>query len=170
VLLIDQLLGDLDEDRYGNRRIDRLSIGWSEASRRRLRARSDAGVDIALALPRGGYLGDGCVLVDDGETVIAVRRPAETALVVRFAHDAGASALVAAAAQVAHALGNQHVPLDVVGGEIRAPITTSEQIALDTIGDLRLPYVTATIEPVALGCRAPLVGSSGYGHHHAPAG
>lgn len=162
MLLAREILGRLDEPRFAGRRVERLAVDWAAAAKRRLRGDTDAGTDIALDLPHGSYLADGAVLHDDGVRVVAVARSAEPALVVRFDAALPASALAGQAARLGHAFGNQHVPLDVEDGAIRVPITTSEQVARDTVTALGLDGATVTVEQVALGAHAPFA----TGHRH----
>jgi urease accessory protein len=162
MLLVDDILGTIDDARFAGRRLERLPIDWAQAAKRRLRAHTDAGSDVALDLPRGAYLADGAVLHDDGERVIAVSRTEEPALVVRFDPGLPPAALAGQAARLGHAFGNQHVPLDIEGGAIRVPLTTSEQVARDTVAALGLLGASVSIEPIALGAHAPLA----QGHAH----
>jgi urease accessory protein len=63
---------------------------------------------------------------------------------------------------VAHAFGNQHAPLEVLDGEIRLPITTSERVARETVSRLDLPGATVSAEFLRLGRHHPMV----LGHQH----
>lgn len=159
------IIGRADEPRFAGRRVERIHVSWDEASKRRLRRRTDAGTDVAVTLPRDAYLADGDVLDDDGARIVVVHRPPERALVVRIDPDADAVDRLRAAACIGHAFGNQHVPLEIDGDEVRVPVTTSESIALHTVVALGLTVVQVGIEPVALGVTRPLLGG---GHHHGP--
>lgn len=162
MIVVGRLLGSADEPRFAGRRSEFLSVAWAEAGRRKLRRATDAGTDVAVDLPSGGYLADGAVLDDDGARIVVVARPAERALRVRFASTPSHADLVTRVAHVAHAFGNQHVPVDVVDGEVRVPVTTSESVALDTVRGLRLDGVEATVDDLRLGRWRPL--SAGHAH------
>jgi urease accessory protein len=162
MLLVSEILGSLCQPRFAGRRVERLPVDWAAARKRRLRALTDAGTDIALDLPHGTYLADGAVLHDDGERVVAVGRTEEPALVVRFDPGLPAAELAGQAARLGHAFGNQHVPLDVEDGAIRVPVTTSEQVARDTVSALGLLGISVNVELVALGAHTPV--AKGHGH------
>jgi urease accessory protein len=161
---ITKLLGHVQEPRFTGRRVVEVPVAWDEASRRRLRRAAADDTDVAIDLEDGDYLRDGAVLADDGERVLVVTRPLEPALVVRFDLRLSTSRLVEQALAVGHAFGNQHVPVDVVGGEARVPLTTSEAVARATVEALELEGATLTVAGVALGARQPL--SIGHGHQH----
>jgi urease accessory protein len=156
MLLVTSILGRANEARFASRTVERILITSAEASKRRLRGRTDAGSDVAIDLPRGAYVEDGAVLLDDGERiVVAVRKPEEAA-VIRFATSLEHAELVRQAALIGHAFGNQHVPIEVVDGEVRVPITTSQDIAAATFERLDLDGAAITFAAVAFGRTRPL--------------
>jgi urease accessory protein len=160
------LLGDADHPRFGGRPTVGVPVAWDEASRRRLRRTATDGTDVVIDLPHAAYLADGVVLHDDGERLLVVVRTPEPALVVHFDARLSPQRLVAQALALGHAFGNQHVPIDVVDGEARIPLTTSESIARATVAALDLDGVSVEVTEVALGRRRPLP----VGHAHDPAG
>ena len=164
MLLINSLIGTLEQDRFAGRRVEVLKLDWAQAAKRRLRAETEAGTDIALDLPHGSYLADGTVLHDDGKRVIAVRRTPEPGLVVRFDAQLPAAVLASEAARLGHAFGNQHVPIDVdvATGAIRVPVTTSEAVVRRTVEALHLEGASLSIEPVRFGSQEALA----KGHSH----
>jgi urease accessory protein len=164
--LVREILGSAEEPRFSGRRVERLLLDWAEASKGRLRRTAEAGTDVAIDLPRGSYLADGAVLADDGERIVVVRRRRERALVVHLDAGAGHEALVHAAVLLGHALGNQHVPIEVEGLELRVPLTTSEEVALATVQRLGLPGASTGIAEVALGAHGPL--AAGHAHGGGP--
>jgi urease accessory protein UreF/urease accessory protein UreE len=164
MLLVREIIGRAEEPRFARHRVERLPVAWDEASKRRLRRSTDAGTDVAIDLPRGAFLADGAVLADDGERVVVAARRREPALVVRFEPSAGPERVAEQALRLGHAFGNQHVPVEVGGGEVHVPLTTSEEVARATVEALGLDAAQVDVEPVALGGDAPLAGS----HAHAP--
>jgi urease accessory protein UreF/urease accessory protein UreE len=165
MLVVRSILGRREEPRFARRRVERLPVAWHEASKRRLRRVTDGGSDVAVDLPRGTFLPDGAVLADDGRRVIVAERRREPALVIRFDPDAPPQLLAEQALRLGHAFGNQHVPVEVEGAEVRVPLTTSERVARATVAALALDSVRVEVAPVALGCDAPLA----VGHAHAAA-
>ena len=55
-------------------RVEILVVGEEDASRRRLRGKTDKGTDIAIALERGGELVDGAVLLLEDTRAIVLRK------------------------------------------------------------------------------------------------
>ena len=156
MLRLETILGQRDDARFAGRAVDELRVTWAEAGRRRLRRVTASGRDVAVDLPRGAFLADGAVLDDDGTRIVAVARTREPALVIRISEELPADERVHCAAVLGHAFGNQHVPVDVEGGDLRVPLTTSEAVARSTVEALALSGVTVSVEIVALARRTPL--------------
>jgi urease accessory protein len=163
VLLVRRILGHVDEPPFAGRPVDGLPLDSTDATKRRLRARTRGDVDVALDLERGAYLFAGAVLDDDGRRLIAVERAPEEALIVRFSPALDHGSLVERAARIGHALGNQHVPVELQDGELRAPVTTSRDVMLDSISRLGLDGIELDVAEVPLGREHPLERP---GHHH----
>ena len=163
MLLLAAILGDRDEQRFAGREIDELSVTWAEAGRRRLRRATASGRDTAVDLPRGAFLFDGAVLHDDGTRIVVVARTPEPALVIRMSESLDPDERVRRAALLGHAFGNQHVPVEVEGADLRVPLTTSEAIARLTVEALGLSGLTVCVEEVALARRTP-VHATGHSH------
>jgi urease accessory protein len=159
MLLAREILGDAAEPRFARRRIERVSVDSASAAKRRLGLVTDAGSEVAVDLDRGAYLRHGAVLFDDGERLVVVDRAPEPALVVRLAPGPD---LVAHAVRLGHAFGNQHVPIEVDGDEIRVPITTSREIAERTVRALGVTILDLAFDDVPLGRDRPLE----HGHTH----
>ena len=155
MLLATSILGRADEPRFATKRVERLMITFADASKRRLRGRTDAGTDVAIDLPRGSYIEDGVVLVEDGERIVIAAREPEDALVIRLSPLLDRAEVARHAVLVGHAFGNQHVPVEVVDGDIRVPITTSREIAAATVERLDLDGAALSFELVRLGRSRP---------------
>jgi urease accessory protein len=136
--------------------VERVGVDSADAQKRRLRRETDRGTDVAVDLPRGTYLYDGAVLADDGHRIVVVAREAEEAFVVRFDPRGDPARLVDDAVRLGHALGNQHVPLDVEGVVVCAPVTTSAAILHDTIRALGLEAAEVQVARVPLARTRPL--------------
>jgi urease accessory protein len=163
--LVREVLGSADDPRFRGRRVERLAIDWSEASKGRLRRTTEADTDVAIDLPRGTYLADGAVLADDGERIVVVERRRERALVVRLDPSLAQEELVRAAVLLGHALGNQHTPVEIDGLALRVPLTTSEAVARATVARLGLHGAEVEVAEVALGAARPL--AAGHAHEDA---
>jgi urease accessory protein len=153
---VRQLLGSVHDRPFRDRRVVSVSVAWDEASRRRLRRAAADGTDVAIELDDGGYLADGVVLDDDGQRVLVVVRSPEPALIVRLDLTLTPTELTAQAVALGHAFGNQHVPVDVEGADVRIPLTTSEAVARATVDGLGLRGAQVSTSEVALGRAAPL--------------
>lgn len=164
MLRVATILGRASERRFAGRRREHVVIAYDEASKARLRRVTEAGTDVAISLARGTYLAEGSVLHDDGERILVVARRPAPALVVRFATDLHADELIRQAALLGHAFGNQHVPIEVAGREVRIPLTTSEQVAAATVAALGLEGVEVDFAALPLGREGPL--ARGRGHDH----
>jgi urease accessory protein len=163
--VVREILGSEHDPRFRRRRVEPLLVDSVEASKGRLRRTAEGGTDIAIDLGRGSYLAEGAVLLDDGERIVVVRRRPERALIVHLDAAAGKEALVRAAVLLGHAIGNQHVPVEIDGLELRVPLTTSEAVARATVDRLGLSVVRIEVADVALGLDRPLAA----GHSHASA-
>jgi urease accessory protein len=163
MLVVRSIIGRAEEPRFAQRRVERVAVSSGDASKPRLRTTTDAGSDVAIDLPRGSYLEDGAVLADDGDRIVVVVRALEQALLIRLSPDLDAAELVLQAALIGHAFGNQHVPLEVVDGEVRVPITTSRDIAAATVERLRLRDTDVSFGCVPLAANRPL--GSQHSHH-----
>jgi urease accessory protein len=103
-------LGNLADFPVGERTLERIPLASSAMSRRVLRLPSSVG-DLGLMFEDERRLRDGDVLVADAERVIAVEVIADQLLVAY-------PATIAEAVELAHALGNRHVPVQCDGDAI----------------------------------------------------
>ena len=128
---------------------DSLTLPFELRQKSRLVARSDAGREILLQLPRGGVLRHGALLRASDGSVLEVRAAPETLSVVES--DSAVHLL-----RAAYHLGNRHVALQIEGRALR--------YLHDHVLDAML--VGLGLEPRAL--EAPFEPEQGaYGHSHA---
>ena len=99
------------------------------------------------------------------DRIVVVIRPPEPALVIRIAPTTDHRTTLQMAALIGHAFGNQHVPLEVLGNEIRLPVTTSESVMRGTLEQLHLHDLSFDFESIRLGPRGPLTSGAGHGGH-----
>jgi len=82
MITITGIVGTASDPRFAGRlhhlehddRVEILVVGEEDASRRRLRGKTDKGTDIAIALERGGELVDGAVLLLEDTRAIVLRK------------------------------------------------------------------------------------------------
>jgi urease accessory protein len=132
-VVVDRVLGELSDDRFTGRRVEPVDILWGDARKHRRLVTTARGRELALRLPRGTFLAEGTVLLDDGDTVVAVRRPAEDAVVVELAGAARAAFLLG------YRLGNQHAPVELAGCQLRTPLLTGPDTATEVLRELGVP-------------------------------
>ncbi|WP_328306829.1 hypothetical protein [Actinomycetospora sp. NBC_00405] len=158
------ILGHRDDPDFADRVVDHLDVGWGDATKHRRLAATARGRTVALDLPRGTFLVDGAVLVDDGDVVVAVRRPAEDAIVIPLDELRGPEAC-RRALLLGHRLGNQHAPLEFVGTELRTPLVTGAPTAEAALAALGLPGGVRRV-PLAARGWASTSADHREGHHH----
>jgi urease accessory protein len=100
---IDALLGNLRDFPVGTRAVERLPVASSAMTRRLLRVPSSIG-DLGLMLDGDVRVRDGDVLVADDERVIALEVVPDDVLIAY-------PDSIAQAVEIAHALGNRHIPV-----------------------------------------------------------
>jgi urease accessory protein len=81
--------------------VDVLTVPTADVARRRLRATTRAGADVAIALPRDQHLFDGAVLLLEHDRAIVVRVPGERWLRLQ-------PSSIAAAIELGYQVGNLH--------------------------------------------------------------
>ena len=101
MLLITSIVGDANDPVMHHKlhglesynRVETVVLARSDLARRRLRARTDRGTDVAIALSRADALSDGAVLALRDDLAIVLRVEAETWLRLRPKDGASALAL-----------------------------------------------------------------------------
>ncbi|MGV0851973.1 urease accessory protein UreE [Mycolicibacterium phlei] len=163
-MLVDSVIGDIDDDRFAGRRRHYVDVGWADATKHRQVVVADSGEQVRIMLPRGTFLYDGAVLADDGETVVVVRRPEEDALTVRFDDNCGVDG-ARRMLLLGYLLGNQHAPIDVGDDRVAAPLFTSAQAARQMLAELQ---IDGDVRPVAMARHgwARTSADAHAGHHH----
>ncbi len=104
--------------------VEKLSISRPEAERLRMRKTTDAGADVALAMPAGTRLRHGDV-VHLGDRMIIIYIEPEKVAVVRLKDSSTRTA-----ALVGHAIGNLHRPVKVQDNRIILPIQSDNEIEM----------------------------------------
>ena len=109
--------------------LDVVYVAASDLARRRMRVRSKAGRDVAIALPRDARLSEGAVLRMDAAGGLVVRVEAERWLRVRPAD-------AAAALRVGYHAGNLHWRVKFDGGHLLIGVETDVQTYIDRLLEL----------------------------------
>jgi urease accessory protein len=123
---IDALLGNLHDFPVGEREVERLPVASSAMTRRVLRLASSIG-DLGLMLDGDLRIRDGDVLVADDVRVIAVEVVPDDVLIAY-------PDSIAQAVEIAHALGNRHIPVIREGDAIVVAYAAPLEELLDRSG------------------------------------
>ncbi|MDR8399463.1 hypothetical protein ParKJ_39905 [Paraburkholderia fungorum] len=159
--LVTQILGRADAPEFTGREVDRIGIASADAGRRRMRLRSERGVDVGIDLPRQNWLFDGAVLHDDGARVVVVVRLPEPVMVIALA------ALTSEAAfRIGHALGNRHSQSEWRGEEIIVPVTDTAELTARPVLALGLPGLTVRFAQRPFAADAPPTCAGAVHEHH----
>ena len=143
---IDALLGNLDDFAVGDRAVERVPLASSAMLKRVLRLPSSIG-DLGLMFEDERRLRDGDILVADDARVIAVQVVPDEILVV-------APVSIAQAVEVAHALGNRHIPIIREGDTIVVGYVAALEELLRTLG-VRYERVARVLERPFVYAHAP---------------
>ncbi|TVQ52194.1 MAG: urease accessory protein UreE [Rhodobacteraceae bacterium] len=120
--------------------VDELILPRADLARRRLRAVTRAGREVAVALPREQKLSDGAVLALDGAAALVVRVEAE-----RWLRLAPADA--AAALALGYHAGNLHWRVRFDGADLMVALEGPDATYLDRLRDfLETGRATASVE------------------------
>ena len=164
MIIARNIIGKVGNPIFADRKVDWIDVPSFEATKRIMRCKTELGTEIAIELPRGSYLSDGAVIADTGDVIIVIRRQPEDALVIRFDRTADPEILVEDVAKVGHAFGNQHLPMEVDGLEIRVPITTSQSVMEHTLEHIGLRVAEASFKKVKFALEEGFQGGSHHGH------
>jgi urease accessory protein len=145
---IDALLGNLVDFPVGTRVLERLPVASSAMSRRLLRLPSSIG-DLGVMLEGAERIRDGDVLVADANRVIAVEVLPDEVLVAY-------PDSIAQAVEIAHALGNRHVPVIREGDTIVVGYAGALEELLERSG-VRYERVARVLERPFVYAHAPHV-------------
>ncbi|MGN7779341.1 urease accessory protein UreE [Mycolicibacterium sp. 22603] len=159
-MIVDTVLGHVDDPAFAGRRHHHVDIGWGDAGKHRQLVTTDTGIEVRIMLPRGAFLHHNAVIADDGHAVVVVRRPAEPAIRVRFDDNTARAMLM-----FGHLLGNQHAPVDVDDDGVTVPLFTSADAARDMLATMG---VVGEVTELALAGHgwARTSADDHAGHHH----
>ena len=116
-----------DLDHHGH--VEHVDLEPADAARHRLRVVTDLGTELAIALDRDDTLGDGAVLLLEGDRAIVLRLAARRWLRLRPATTAAALAL-------GHRAGHLHWTVELVGAELAVAIEGNDDDYVARLVDL----------------------------------
>ncbi|PIA01864.1 urease accessory protein UreE (plasmid) [Enterobacter cloacae] len=163
MLLVNNILGHVNDQEFSGRQTDRVWIASADAGRRRLRTCSEGGVDLGIELPRVSWMFDGAVLHDDGMCILVVSRRPELVMVISL-NELGPEAVF----RIGHALGNRHSPAELHGNELLVPVTDTPDLVARSVQALGLRELTIRFEERPFAAARPPNGVGAAHEHHHP--
>ncbi|MEW4566676.1 urease accessory protein UreE [Tautonia sp. JC769] len=133
--------------------IDALQLDQWQAQKNRFRRKTEAGVEVAVALERNTHLHDGDILAWDeaNRSAIVARIQLQDVLVVRLDGVLGQSSdlLARTCVELGHALGNQHWPAVVKGSAVYVPLTVDRKVMASVMKTHAFVGITYEFQPGA---------------------
>lgn len=163
IVLVTQIFGCADAPEFAGREVDRVGIASADAGRRRMRLRSESGLDVGIDLPRQSWLFHGAVLHDDGARVLIVVRHPEPVMVITLAELTSEAAF-----RIGHALGNRHSQSEFRGEEIIVPVTDTAELTARPLLALGIPGMAVRFEHRQFAADAPPTCAGAAHEHHPP--
>ncbi|WP_300331599.1 urease accessory protein UreE [Fusobacterium sp.] len=122
-MILDKILGNIKDMEHHHEEcehhhhdeyhihIERIYLESDELLKRVLRVKTDHGNEYGISLPKGSEMKDGDILFNDGHSMIIVSVKEDDVLVItpRDINEMG---------EVAHNLGNKHLPVQIEEGKI----------------------------------------------------
>ncbi len=114
-MLIKEKIGNLNSFNVGDRSIDRVSIEWYEANKRILHKQTQSGRQVAIRFINEtiGLLDDDIIWLDNNAAIVISVLPCE-AIIVEPTNQLQT-------ASICYEIGNKHLPLFFINGELMVP-------------------------------------------------
>ena len=120
--------------------VETVTVPVADLARRRLKARTDKGTDVAIALPRSQRLEDGAVLSATETCAIVVRVEAENWMRLR-------SANADAALRIGYFAGNLHWRVKFDGRDLLVALDQDESLYRERLAGLIADGLLLIVEP-----------------------
>lgn len=110
-MILDKILGNIKDMENVHCHIERIYLESDELLKRVLRVTSDHGHEYGISLPKGSEMKDGDILFNDGHNIVVVSVKEDDVIVItpKDINEMG---------EVAHNLGNKHLPVQIEDGKI----------------------------------------------------
>lgn len=110
-MILDKILGNIKDMEDIHCHVERIYLESDELLKRVLRVTSDHGHEYGISLPKGSEMRDGDILFNDGHNMVVISVKEDDVIVVtpRDINEMG---------EVAHNLGNKHLPVQIEDGKI----------------------------------------------------
>lgn len=110
-MILDKILGNIKDMEDIHCHVERIYLESDELLKRVLRVISDHGHEYGISLPKGSEMRDGDILFNDGHNMVVISVKEDDVIVItpRDINEMG---------EVAHNLGNKHLPVQIEDGKI----------------------------------------------------
>lgn len=110
-MILDKILGNIKDMEDTHCHVERIYLESDELLKRVLRVTSDHGHEYGISLPKGSEMRDGDILFNDGHNMVVISVKEDDVIVItpRDINEMG---------EVAHNLGNKHLPVQIEDGKI----------------------------------------------------
>lgn len=110
-MILDKILGNIKDMEDIHFHVERIYLESDELLKRVLRVTSDHGHEYGISLPKGSEMRDGDILFNDGHNMVVISVKEDDVIVItpRDINEMG---------EVAHNLGNKHLPVQIEDGKI----------------------------------------------------
>ena len=110
-MILDKILGNIKDMENVHCHIERIYLESDELLKRVFRVTSDHGHEYGISLPKGSEMKDGDILFNDGHNIVVVSVKEDDVIVItpKDINEMG---------EVAHNLGNKHLPVQIEDGKI----------------------------------------------------
>lgn len=110
-MILDKILGNIKDMEDIHCHVERVYLESDELLKRVLRVTSDHGHEYGISLPKGSEMRDGDILFNDGHNMVVISVKEDDVIVItpRDINEMG---------EVAHNLGNKHLPVQIEDGKI----------------------------------------------------
>lgn len=129
-MILDKILGNIKDMEDIHCHVERIYLESDELLKRVLRVTSDHGHEYGISLPKGSEMRDGDILFNDGHNMVVISVKEDDVIVItpRDINEMG---------EVAHNLGNKHLPVQIEDGKI---IIQYDYLAEKFLQDLQVNF------------------------------
>lgn len=182
MILVEEVLGNIKDEDWKDRAtqltIDKLVLEQWEAPKSRLRKATQAGVELAISLPRSAHLHDGDILYfDEAENTVGVARIAlKEVLVIEMEgiEKLPPLEILRTCFELGHGLGNQHWPAVIKGSTVYVPLSVDQKVMASVMHTHAFKHVQTRFVPGeevaakldAKEVRMLFAGADAVPHHH----
>ncbi|AOV07318.1 urease accessory protein UreE [Sporosarcina ureilytica] len=126
-MLITKIVGNIDDSKSSDKKVDWLELEWEDLNKRILRKETENGTDVAIKLESSGSLRYGDVLFEDENTLIAIRTKLEKVYVIK-------PKTMQEMGKMAFEIGNRHTMCIIEDDEILVRYDQTLEKLIDEVG------------------------------------